>query len=61
MAVDSTVDRMGIDWNLVKIADYPIYRGYAARFASAAIVKYNSNLLFTIDSVYFIVFINLLN
>ena len=39
MAVDSTVVKMGIDWNLVKIADYPTYRGYAAKLTSAVIVK----------------------
>ena len=61
MAVDSTVDRMGIDWNLVKIAGYPIYRGYAAIFASAAILKYNSNLLFTINSINLILFFKLLH
>jgi hypothetical protein len=46
MAVDSTVVRTGIDWNLVKIADYPTYRGYAAKLAFVAIFKYNSDLLF---------------
>ena len=61
MVVDSTVVKMGIDWNLVKIADYPTYRGYAAKLASAVIVKYNSNFLFIINSVYFILYTNLLH
>ena len=53
MAAGSTIVRMGIIWNLVKIADYPTYRGYAAKLASAVIVKYDSNLLSILNSVFF--------
>ena len=60
MAVDSTVVKMGIDWNSVKIADYPTYQCYAAKLTSAVIVKYYSNLLFILNSVHFLVFTNLL-
>jgi hypothetical protein len=45
----------------MKIADYPTCRGYAAKLASAAIVQHNLNLLFELNSIYFIVFINLLH
>ena len=51
MAMYSTLSRMEIDWNLVKIADYPTYRGYAAKLVFGVIVKYHSNLLFILNSV----------